>query len=464
MQRPGGDFAAAETDKRFARHLRASGLITPRSTVLVALSGGVDSMVLLQLLHSLANPWGLRLYAAHFDHRMRAGSASDAAWVAGFCRAWEIPVRIGVAAGELRGQAAARDERYSFLEAAADAVGADRIATAHQADDQAETVLFRIARGTGLHGLMGIPARRGRIVRPLLPFRRAEIEAYAQARRLPIREDPSNIGVDYARNYLRHEVLPRLEQVVPGTVGSLQRLAAYAREEVELRELFLDTIEPTVVEAERDGTVELARGALLSYHPRVRGLLLRRLLQRLGSNPGRAGTDALVEFTETGGSGARLHIAGGIRVEREFDHLRIWRVAEEEEDSQDVEGPLRIAGPGSGAGEVVLGGDRRLSIRWMWGDAGENATTAAFDPTDLRFPLEVRGWRPGDRIRLPYGTKKLKKLFAEYRIGRAERSRTPVLAEVGGRTLWVVGVARAAIAPPVAGRPAFRVQVTATES
>lgn len=464
MGRQGDEFAVAGFGDRFAHHLRVSGLIAPRSTILVALSGGVDSMVLLHLLHSLAASWELRLYAAHFDHRIRAESASDAAWVAGFCRAWEIPVRIGVARGEIHGQAAARDERYEFLEATAAVIDADRIATAHQADDQAETVLFRIARGTGLRGLMGIPARRGQIVRPLLPFRRTEIEAYARAWRLPFREDPSNTRVDYARNYLRHEVLPRLERVAPGAGSSLRRLAEYAREEVELRELLLDTIEPTVVEAEREGTIELARGALLSYHPRVRGLLLRRLLQRLGSNPGRAGTQALIEFTESSGSGARLHISGGIRVEREFDHLRIWRVSEEEKESQDVGRPLRIAGPGDGAGEVVLGGDRRFSIRWMYGDTGDHATMAAFDPAALRFPLEVRGWRPGDRIQLPYGTKKLKKLFAEYRVGRAERSRTPVLAEVGGRILWVVGVARAAIASPAAGRPTFRVQLTSSES
>jgi tRNA(Ile)-lysidine synthase len=103
-------------------------------------------------------------------------------------------------------------------------------------------------------------------------------------------------------------------------------------------------------------------------------------------------------------------------------------------------------------------------IRWMWGDEGEAATTAAFDPAEVRFPLEVRSWRPGDRVQLSYGTKKLKKLFAEHRIGRADRARTPILAEVGGRVLWVVGVARAAIALPVPDRPAFRVLVTDTES
>jgi len=463
MRRAGGEMVVADTGTRFARHLAVSGLIAPRSTVLVALSGGIDSMVLLHLLHTLPAPWELKLHVAHFDHRMRPDSGADAAWVRGFCRAWEIPVTIGSPRGELHGQAAARAERYAFLEETAARVGADCIATAHQADDQAETVLFRIARGTGLRGLAGIPPRRGRIVRPLLPFTRAEIEEYALRWRVPYREDPTNRGVDYARNYIRHEVLPRLERVAPGAAGSLRRLAAHAREEVELRDLLLDTIEPAVVIDEERDRIELARGALLSYHPRVRGLLLRRLLQRLGSNPGRAGTRALVEFAQSGRSGSRIDIAGGIRVEREFDHLRLLRVRGGE-DGQGVERPLLIPGPSTGEGEVVLDGDLRLSVRWILGRAEEAATAAAFDPTDLRFPLEVRGWRPGDRIQLPYGTKKLKKLFVEHRVGRAERNRIPILAEVGGRVLWVVGVARAAVATPAAGIPAFHVQVARTES
>lgn len=463
MRRAGGEFTVAETGARFARHLAVSGLIAPRSTVLVALSGGIDSMVLLHLLRSLPAPWKLELHAAHFDHRMRPESGADAAWVRGVCRAWEVPVTIGAARGELHGQAAARAARYEFLEETATRIGADRIATAHQADDQSETVLFRIARGTGLRGLAGIPPRRGRIVRPLLPFDRAEIEEYARRWRVPYREDPTNIGVDYTRNYLRHEVLPRLERVAPGAARSLRRLAAHAREEVELRELLLDTIEPRVVEYQNDDLIELARGALLSYHPRVRGALLRRLVRRLGSSPGRAATRILVEFAETARSGSRIDIAGGIRAEREFDHLRIWRVSAGE-DGQGVERPLLIPGPDSGEGEAVLGGDLRLSVRWILGRAEESAAAAAFAPSDLRFPLEVRGWRPGDRIQLPYGTKKLKKLFAEHRVGRAERSRIPILAEVGGRVLWVVGLARAAVATPVAGEPAFHIEVVATES
>lgn len=444
---------------RFARALRESGVIGPGQTVQVALSGGIDSMVLLHLLRTLAGSWELRLRAAHFDHRIRPESGADAEWLAGLCRAWEIPLEVGVATTPPRGQAAARAARYHFLEAAASRCGADRIATAHHADDQAETVLFRAIRGSGVQGLAGIPARRRQIVRPLLPFWRAEIEAYAHEHGVPFREDPSNLSLTYARNRIRHEILPRLEEISPGAARSLVALAAAARADREAWKAVAETLEPEVVVTRTEGALELARAPLLSYHPRVRALLLRRLLRRLGGHPTRGATRAAVEFTESATSGSRLDLAAGIRIEREFDRFRIWRVVGVE-GGQGEERPLLIAGPGSGAGEAVLGDGRHLAVRWLGGGAEESATTAAFDPAAVRFPLEIRSWRPGDRIQLSYGTKKLKKLFAEHRVGRAERSRLPILAEVGGRVLWVVGLARAACAAPATGEQNLRVVVT----
>src|SRR5690606_38570557 len=150
-----------------------------------------DSVVLLHLLRC-----GRRrdaLYAAHLDHGMRPDSADDAAWVAGLCRAWGVPLVTERAAQLPRSETEARAVRYAFLESAADRLGADRIATAHHADDRIETVLARLARGTNVRGLAGIPIRRGRYVRPLLRYRRREIEAYARAVGLRWREDPTNV-------------------------------------------------------------------------------------------------------------------------------------------------------------------------------------------------------------------------------------------------------------------------------
>jgi tRNA(Ile)-lysidine synthase len=452
----GGGLAATALGARLPAHLEARGLIRPGEVVVAAVSGGLDSVVLLHTLRFLLEPWALRLVVAHFDHRMREGSEADADWVAGLCRAWGVPCERGVARRALRSEAEARAARYTFLREVAARHGAARIATAHHADDQAETVLFRIVRGTGLGGLRGIRERWGPLVRPLLPFRRAELAAYATAAGLRYREDPTNWSLSYARNRLRHEILPRLEEVSPGATGALVRLAEQARESEEAWDWILDRCEREVVVGEADGAVELARAQFLSYHPHIRARLIRRLLRRYGSLPDRAGTRAALEFISFGESGGRVEMAGGVRIEREFDRIRIGRFPGK---PGEEERPLAIPEPGSGEGEVVLGG-RRYRVRWAVDGGAEWVGAETFDLGALRFPLEVRAWRPGDRIRLPYGTKKLKKLFSERRVGRRARMQTPVLAEPEGRVLWVAGVARAAGLDPAPGRSVFRVAVS----
>ncbi|MFW6079125.1 MAG: tRNA lysidine(34) synthetase TilS [Gemmatimonadota bacterium] len=440
---------------RLTAHLRGSGLLASGQTVVVAVSGGLDSMVLLHALRFPLRAWRLTLVAAHFDHAMRPDSAADAAWLTGVCRAWDVPLERARAARRLRSEAEARSAWYRFLERVGDAHAADRVATAHHADDQAETVLFRAARGTGLRGLAGIPPQRDRIVRPLLPFRRRAIAAYADAAGLRWRDDPTNRSDAYARNRLRHEVLPRLEAVAPGATDALVRLADRARAVEAAWQSALEPVAADVVAEARDDGIVLARPRFLAYHPYVQARLLRRTLGRFASRPDRAGTRAALAFIRSGASGGRFHVQGGVVIEREFDRIRVRPACASERPNRS----LLIDAPSSGSGRVLVGG-RTFRVRWWSEDAaGHDGADAAFDPEVLRFPLELREWRPGDRLRLPYGTKKLKKLFGERRIGRSERGRLPVLVDAAGRVLWVVGVARAADAEAGPGRPAFRVSV-----
>src|SRR5690606_7136025 len=175
------------------------------------------------------------------------------------------------------------------------------------------------------------------------------------------------------------------------------------------------------------------------------------------SRPDRAGTRAALEFIRLGASGGHFDVTGGVRLEREFDRIRL-RPGPRRAEWAAVDRPLIIEHAERGEGVATIGG-RRLAVDWTIEHEGAASPTVAFDPSALRFPLELRGWRPGDRVRLPYGTKKLKKLFGERRIGRSARATTPVLADADGRVVWVAGVTRAAGTEPVPGRPAFHLRV-----
>lgn len=408
---------------------------------MVALSGGADSVVLLHLLRFTPGLAPLRLVAAHVDHAMRAESAGDAAWVEGLCRAWGVPLRRHRLEPAPAGEAEARRLRYAWLEAVRREEGARWVATAHHADDQAETVLFRAVRGAGLAGLQGIREQRPGVWRPLLPFTRRDLRAHAAQHRLSWREDATN-RLPMARNVLRHRVLPALEQgVAPGARAALAGLARRARwDEAGWRSL-----EPMLLEAsgarEEDSGISLERTAFVALHPAVRSRLLRALARRLGVTLGEAGTRRAVEFTRAGASGAAVPLGGGLLLRRELDRLHVGRG---ESPTTDVAATVSSAPEGSS--QAVVGGVR-FRVWWREGAATDDGE-ASFSRGRIAFPLTVRGWRPGDRVRLDYGSKKLKKVFLEARIPTGERHRVPVVVDATGAVLWVPGVIRAAGAGP----------------
>lgn len=457
------DRSVTSLTDSFVARLGKTRLILPGQRIVVAISGGLDSVLLLHLLRFAIPDWAVTCLPAHFDHQMRPCSKADADWVAGLCRAWELPLATGIAHNTLRSENEARDARYQFLHSVYQDSGAHCIATGHHADDQAETLLFRAIRGTGLHGLAGIPLRRGPVVRPLLHIRRAELEACADFLHLACRIDPTNAATTYARNRIRHEILPRLNAIVPGSAANaLARLAGLARANEDAWNAAIEELLPQLVLAEHEHGVELARPKLLSYHPQLRARVLRFLLRRFDCLPDRAGTGAALQFTRSGVSGTGIRLAGGVILERELDSLSI-RSPKALEMPADV--PLYIAEPGNGSGEALIGG-MRFRTEWrlvQWPKQDFDATpghVALLDAADLCFPLELRGRRAGDRVRLAYGTKKLKKLFLERRMGRESRVRAPVLADSTGEVLWVVGVARSVSARPRGAGMVLELRVT----
>ncbi len=312
----------------FAEHLAATGWLAEGCGVVVGVSGGVDSMTLLHLMHFRDGSPRVRLCAAHVDHRMRAESGDDASWVREICAEWGVPFHLREAAGAVATEAAGRQLRYRFFEEVRKGLGDDAVTmTAHTADDQAETVLFRAARGSGPRGLGGIRAARSpSVVRPLLPFRRAEIEACAAERGVPFRDDPSNRDTRWTRNRLRHEILPALEEAVPGAGAALAALARTSRlEGAALRELLDERIAALAVDGQGGGEIALDRVALSALSLPVLTLVLRRAVHRLGGDPGRNATETLVRFAREAQSGRRIAVAGGVAVERQANTVKIRR-------------------------------------------------------------------------------------------------------------------------------------------
>jgi tRNA(Ile)-lysidine synthase len=437
---------AASVLRAFHRACADAGAPAPDTPVVVALSGGLDSVVLLHLMR-FSRPTSRpapRLLAVHFDHRMRPGSRADARWVRGLCTAWGVELVEGAADAPLHSEAGARAARYAFLRDATERFGGATIVTAHHADDQAETVLFRMLRGTGTEGLRGIRATRADgIWRPLLRSWREELVDYGTAVGLGWREDHSNADLGYARNALRHRILPATERLVaPGARRSLVRLAERAAREEEAWESLIPSLIASLA-PERDAHgVRLDRAPLAALHPAVRARVLRALALELGLRLDTRRTRLVVDFAASAESGRRIDLGDGVILRRDLERLTLARA---NDDRVEHDRPLLIPGPSSGAGEAVLAG-RVVRVGWGAEVPGRATAVERFLGDELRFPLSMRAWERGDRMRASGGTRKLKQIFLEARIPAPERRAVPVLSDAEGDILWIPGVARSPIA------------------
>src|SRR5262245_29076675 len=433
--------------------IRRSGMLRGGETVLVGVSGGADSVALLEVLRSLAAEWQLTLRAVHVNHGLRAGAEADADFVRGLCARWEISLdveRVAVRQGPpWEGlEAEARRARYAAFRDVARRTGAQRIATAHTADDQAETVLMRILEGAGPRGLAGIAASRGMLIRPLLSARRADVEAYLRARDLTWVEDESNRDLRFLRNRIRHQVLPFLaEAIEPSIVDRLVRSAALARSMVEgleraaaheltrlaqrvpegfiLRASDLDTLpHELAAETVRHAGRELGHGSALRRHAHQS---LRRLLV-----PGVARGSFRM---------------GGLVVERSGRWLRVGPPSLPPLAPRDLPVPGTIALPEIGS---VL--EARCFSRPPGYAVPHEAGQAAFDADLLPDRLQIRARRTGDRF-APFGgpfERRLKSLLIDAGVPRWSRQRVPLI-EAAGDIIWVAGLRRGRAAPIAPG-------------
>jgi tRNA(Ile)-lysidine synthase len=386
---------------------RAGGLVRPGEPLLVLVSGGGDSVCLLEVAVRL----GARVSALHVNYGLREGADADEAFVRGLSERLGVSLhteRVSLpASGNLQDRA--REARYAIAERLAEG----DYAAAHTASDQAETVLYRLAVSPGSRALHGMAPRRGRLVRPLLGVTRDEVRDYLRARGLEWREDPSNADRRFARARVRHDLLGALREIGPAAERTIAATAAQLREEATL----LDRAVDAVLE-ELGGGPAVPLAALREQPPALRRLVLRRLA---GDRPV---PDEVLELGERGSRS--LDLGEGLRAVAEYGTLRFTSAADPREP-QPVELPV--------PGRARFGSWELEAELAQEGDVSVSAAAIGDVAT-------VRAWRDGDRMR-PLGmrgTKTLQDVFTDRRVPRSLRGTLPIVT-VDGEVAWVAGVA-----------------------
>jgi len=393
---------------------------------LVLVSGGPDSVALLRAVLDL----GGGPTALHVDHGLREGSPEDAEFVRGLCgrlgvRCEVRRLRLGEGANL---QERARRERYGLAEEVAGRLGLRTVATGHTADDVAETVLMNLARGAGLRGLAGIPPVRGRVVRPLIERTRPEVIAYLAELDQPYLTDPTNLTGKYARNRIRLEVLPVLQELYPGAARNLARAASLAREDLEALEGLVEGVLDL-----RNSEVVVPLDALLGLAPALRRHAVRRAYSAvLPDAPplGSALVGAVLKLAE-GGEGTRtLDLPGGVvAAARGGEELAVYERAETPEGEADIR-----------VGERVVFGGWGISASEVFRYEPEDAARAEVAYLDAsKGPYGVRAVREGDIIR-PLGLggrKKVLRAMMDRKVPGDLRRRTPVVVGGDGEVAWI---------------------------
>lgn len=396
--------------------IRQYDLISPGEEVVCALSGGADSTALLFALYLLREKFQFTLSAAHFNHNLRGEESDrDEQFARSLCERYDVPLYVGTAevkAGKKGLEAAAREARYAFF-----ATLPGKIATAHTANDNAETVLLHLVRGTGLKGLGGIAPVNGKIIRPMLNVTRNDVVAFLQEYCLTWVQDSSNDTDGFLRNRLRHHVMPLLEQENPRLAENLSAMALILRQD----EHFLQQ------QAKQHSTLRVT--ALRQMESPLRDRILENFLKEQGvREPEYRHIAAVSDLLFSQKPSAQVHLPGGVTVERCYDVLRLR--------PQGAFSAVELACPG----ETVI---ESLGLTVVCRPAQEICNDGNIFTVAPSGKVWLRSRLPGDEICLPGGTKSLKKLFIDRKIPASQRLLIPVLAdEKGVLAVYDMGVDR----------------------
>lgn len=379
---------------KFRTFVKEQGLVSPGDHIICAVSGGSDSMALLWAMYLLKDEWQFQLSAVHFNHHLLPVEPDESEqFVRDFCKDYGIPLYVGseyVVAGDKGLEAAARDARYAYF-----ATLPGKIATAHTADDNAETVLLHLVRGTGLKGLGGIAAKRGNLIRPLLSVTRKEVLAFLDEYALSHREDSMNATDIVLRNRIRHHVMPLLKAENPKFSENISAMALRLRQDEEALSCMAGSHE------------KISISALREESPAVRVRALERFLKECGVREPEAQHIKLAEsLVFSDNPSAKGSFPGGVTITRNYDTLEVLTVSAQ----MDLE--IRCS-----PAETIINTSEIFTV----------------NPVGA---VRIRSRQAGDTIRLSGGTKSLKKLFIDRKIPASCRDRIPVVYDDAG----IIGV------------------------
>ncbi|MBW2000726.1 MAG: tRNA lysidine(34) synthetase TilS [Deltaproteobacteria bacterium] len=433
--------------RKVRKTIHRFGMIDPGDRVIVAVSGGPDSICLLHILNRLKAELDIYLVVAHYDHGLRPHSDEvETKMVREFAESLSLSFETEKSTSLLQSSGGsleerARDERYAYLEGLRERLGAQKIALGHNLDDQAETVIMRLLRGSGPSGLGGIPpVRDGKIIRPLIEIRRKEIEAYLESLQLPYVVDQSNYDTRFLRNRIRLEIMPALLQIQPKLLEHLARTAEILRAD---NQYLVDQAGEWIKEEasfKPNGDIVIPVDPFLALPRPIRQRVLRDILKLLKESLRRISSTHIQSIEELA-RGERpqgiLNLPKSITVERSYDRL----VFSTTYRSRRPDFHYLLDRPGRYHIKEI---DRTLVLEELEGlpESGlaSSPLAAYLDAGKIEYPLTVRNLKPGDRF-IPLGMKghkKVKDFFIDLKVPIEARYRTPILFS-GGVPVWICG-------------------------
>lgn len=428
---------------KVAGTIRKYSMLNGGETVLVGLSGGHDSVCLLYALNQLINKLDLKLHAVYVNHNLRPDETPyEIEFCIKLCSDFNvnfllksIDVKSYTAGHAFNKQEAARELRYTAFDETAFDVKADRIALAHNADDQIETLFMRLIRGTGTKGLSCIPPKRRNIIRPLIETDRREIEDYIEKEKLGFVVDSSNLKTDYLRNRIRLSIIPELKKLNPNLINTILNTISIIQDEEDYFEIIVTKTLMKLISRKNEKRIELFLAPLEVMDTVLLRRVLRRVIDEMKSLRGIGFThiEDIIRLIKQGKSGDRLYLPKGIRIIKEYAVV-----------AMTCEAPLKISeyelqSPGEAvvkdAGLVIRASSAEDKMDFV---NGKNSVL--LDADKINFPLKIRPRKKGDFF-YPLGFGKRKKLqdfFVDEKVPRDERDSIPIVVS-GNDVVWIAG-------------------------